>query len=235
MVYTSWRVREREGRGWLGAISYKDESGRWRKRERKLKATGKRAAEAECREWFDEMNREAEAGARPGRTVLELLGTYVDGCAVSAEASTVYGYRKTVEAHVAPYAIAGTALDALTPAAVRAWLAELSGRYAATTVRKAFTLLRSAVRQAVRDGEMARDPTDGVKPPKAPAPDPNAITEEQRGALAAALAAAEQSAEIVGIRAAFYTGMRRGEVCALRWRDVDLEGRTLTVRASVGT
>jgi len=31
-----------------------------------------------------------------------------------------------------------------------------------------------------------------------------------------------------------YTGMRRGELLALRWRDVDLDGRRLSVRRSVG-
>jgi integrase len=31
-----------------------------------------------------------------------------------------------------------------------------------------------------------------------------------------------------------YTGMRRGELLALRWRDIDLDAATISVRRSVG-
>jgi integrase len=37
----------------------------------------------------------------------------------------------------------------------------------------------------------------------------------------------------VALRALVATGMRRGEVCGLRWRDIDLEAATLRIEASV--
>ena len=238
MVFTSWRVRDRAGRGWLGAISYKDETGRWRKLEKKLKATGKRAAELECREWFESMNAEAAAAdlaaARTSQTVTEFLGAYVDGCAVHTEASTVYGYRQIIKRNIAGYGIGHASVGDVTSSDVRAWMAELSEDYGPTSICKAFVLLRSAMKQGVNDGVLVRNPTDGVKRPKKPSPKPNAIVEEQRGMLAAALAEAEQTPDVVGVRMAFYTGMREGEICALRWRDVDINARTLVVRAALG-
>ena len=63
MLYQSMQVRERKGRGFVCTLNYKDEAGRWKKRERTLKARGKREAQREAEAWRDEMEREAEAEA----------------------------------------------------------------------------------------------------------------------------------------------------------------------------
>ena len=38
----------------------------------------------------------------------------------------------------------------------------------------------------------------------------------------------------VGILLAFYAGLRRGEICGLRWTDIDFYRHTITVRSAVG-
>ena len=58
-------------------------------------------------------------------------------------------------------------------------------------------------------------------------PGPGVGSEE----LAARSAEDRQDADLV--RVAAYTGLRRGELVALRWRDVDLDGRKLIVRRAV--
>lgn len=242
MKFTSFSVRQRKGRSWQGLAKYKDEeTGEWRTVSKSFpEATGKRAAEQAAREWFNELNARAEepgedaGGKALEASVAEFLSAYTDGCAVHAEASTIYDYRYTIRRKVAPYPIASIPVVSLTASDVRAWLSALSEDYGATSVNKAFVFVRSALRQAVSDGNLARNPTDGVKPPKRPSPKPNAITEEQRAELAQALARAAQTPDIVGMRIAFYTGMREGEVCALRWRDVDLAAQTLSVRSTIG-
>lgn len=40
----------------------------------------------------------------------------------------------------------------------------------------------------------------------------------------------EKSSFYIPLQIAFYTGMRRGEVCALSWDDIDLENKTINVR-----
>ena len=42
-----------------------------------------------------------------------------------------------------------------------------------------------------------------------------------------------QSVTSVGISLPMYMGLRIGEVCALQWRDIDLEKRTLTVSKTI--
>ena len=95
---------------------------------------------------------------------------------------------------------------------VRTWLADLSEDYGSSTLSEAFVLVRSALRQAANDGRLLRNPTDGVKAPRRPEPKPNAITEAQRPKLAAVLADASNTPEMLGIRLAFYTGMRERDM-----------------------
>lgn len=239
MRYSSFCV-QREGRAWRARAKYKDELGRWRAKTKTLAgAVGKREAERAAREWFDALNAEAEGAAEAApvaaaQSVGEFMAEYVDGCSVHAEPSTVNGYRYILRQQVDPYPIAGIPVNALRPEKVRAWLAALTERYGAATVSKAFVLLRSAMRQAVNDERLLRNPTDGVRPPKRKRPEPNAIRDEDRRRLAATLAGASQTPDVVGMTLALYTGMREGEICALRWRNVDLGAGTIDVRESIG-
>lgn len=239
MKYSSHCVRQQGPGRWRGVLKYKDESGAWRTVTRKLEATGKRAAETECKAWFNAMNAEDEqraAGraAGPAQTLADYLEDYVTGKVPTVEPSTVYGYRSNIKNHVRPYSIGSVPIDELTPSDFRSWMAEALEDYGRTTVNRAFTIVRSAMRQAVSDGTLIRNPTDGVKGPGRNGASPNSVVKEQRGRLAAALEAAAQTPDVVGMRIAFYTGMREGEVCALRWRNVDLESQTISVREAVG-
>lgn len=233
--YSSWSVREREGRGWYGRLSYKDGAGKWQKTERKLSATAKRAAEAECRALFARLNDEAQAAPRAdGRTVLEHMEAYVAGLSVSVEPSTVTGYRTIVNRQVGKFGIASVPLSQLSPDDVRSWLAELGERYSPTTALKAFVLLKAALKQAAGDGVIAKSPAANIKGPKKRGPKPNALDERQRKQLAALLAQAEKTRAVVGETLALYTGMREGEICAVRWRCVDLQAGTLEVSEALG-
>ena len=230
---------------WRGVIGYSENG----KRKRKTRVfpgipceessnRGKTAALKALSEWRAELVAGAGLNEEPSHDaatpLVEFLSEYVEGCKVHAEPRTVYTYQSDVKRLIAPRAIAGVPIGELTPADVRAWLAELSEDYGASTMSKAFVLVRSALRQAVNDGRLARNPTDGVKAPRRPEPKPNAVAEDQRPRLAAALAEAEQTPEVVGMRLALYTGMREGEICALRWRSIDLGAHTVDVCEAIG-
>lgn len=241
--YTDGSVEKARGK-WRGRISYKDEGGQWRRASKTFDIPseegtnrGRAAALKALAEWRAELV--AADGGEPSRadgspTLLEFLNEYAEGCKVHAEARTVYTYKSDIKRLVAPKGIAAVPIGELTPADVRAWLAELTEDYGASTISKAFVLVRSALRQAANDGRIPRNPTDGVKPPRRPAPRPNALVSEQRPMLAAALDQAGDSPEVLGVRLAFYTGMREGEICALRWRNVDLDKMALHVCESIG-
>lgn len=226
-------------KAWRAQVKYKDDGGKWRTKSKTLEGVkSKRAAERAMAAWWDELRAEADrdesAPQNAAQTVLEYLTAYVDGVAVTAEPSTINGYRYILRRQVEPFEIAGAGLSEVGPEDFRAWLAEVAAKYSAASTSKAFVLVRSAMRQAVNDGRLQRNPTDGVKAPKRKQPEPNAIPEAQRKRLAAALAAASQTPDVVAMQMALYTGMREGEICALRWRNVDLQGMTLDVREAIG-
>src|SRR3954453_12904290 len=114
--------------------------------------------------------------------------------------------------------------------------ADGQGGLSPRTVRYVFTILRSALGDAVRHGRLAVNPTDRSTPPtpsQARPPEMHAWTAPE---LARFLRWADDhdSDAAMGWRLLAYTGMRRGEALALRWRDVDLDAGRIAVRRSLG-
>ena len=120
------------------------------------------------------------------------------------------------------------------PDAVQAWVNDLAKDYAPVTVRKALVLLRSAMTQAVDRDRLAKNPTRTVKSPKLKSPKPNALDERGRAKVAQFIALEPSSRLNIGFALAIYMGMREGEICGLRWRDVDLERGSLTIHQTIG-
>jgi integrase len=100
----------------------------------------------------------------------------------------------------------------------------------ASTVRKIHDILRRGLAQAVDWYLTQRNVADVVKPPR---PVPKEIvalsTDETRRLLDAA---AEDRLEALYVLAV-HTGMRQGEMLALRWQDVDIENAVLSVRRTL--
>ncbi len=174
----------------------------------------------------------------------EYLESWLEGLRLAP--STVASYRKNVRLHIAPY-IGTVPLASLTPARIAAMYRTLenSGRadhrqgagLSARTVRYVATILRAALGEAVAAGMIARNPADPerAKPPtarEARAPEMHPWT---AGQLAVFL---DWSREHSQLHAAWWllamTGMRRGGLLALRWRDIDLDAGTASIRRSAG-
>lgn len=83
------------------------------------------------------------------------------------------------------------------------------------------------MRQAVKLGLIARDPTDAVTPPRRGRHELSVLSAEQAGQLFEITEGEPMHALWVTLAS---TGLRIGEALALRWSDVNLEDRTLTVQ-----
>jgi integrase len=75
-----------------------------------------------------------------------------------------------------------------------------------------------------------RNPAEQVKPPRSPRKEIAILTKPE---VAALLRTAEQSPLYLLVLVAITTGMRRGELLALRWSDLDLKVARLTVNQSL--
>ena len=175
------------------------------------------------------------------------LGAYLDEWAAGLRLapSTIASYRKNIRLHIAP-ALGAVPLAALTTERIDRLYRELErgGRadhrqgegLSPRTVRYVHTILSSALGAAVKTRRLARNPAADTSPPtarQAKAPEMHPWT---AGQLAAFLGWAGEHAP-AGFplwHVLAFTGMRRGEALALRWRDVDLDEGTVRVRRSAG-
>ena len=152
--------------------------------------------------------------------------------------TTYRSYVAHVECHILP-ALGSVQLQKLSPAQINALYAKLgrSGKrngqgLTALSVRHVHAVLHRALKDAVRWGELARNPADLADPPRVAA-----HGHELRTWSAEQLAAFLNSRRDDRLYALWHTlamtGLRRGEALGLRWEDVDLEAGRLAVRRAL--
>lgn len=103
----------------------------------------------------------------------------------------------------------------------------LSARYLSDII----VLFRSIFRYASREYRI-RNVLDGIVLPKKNKPDIAVMDKEQQFRFEEYMDK-NPSVTTVGISLSMYMGLRIGEVCALQWKDIDLEKRTLTVSKTI--
>ena len=98
-------------------------------------------------------------------------------------------------------------------------------------IRSIHIVIRMALKQAIRWRLISRNVSDDVSPPRDTQPhERQTLTPEQARKL---LAAAKGHRLEAILTLALATGMRRGELLALRWKEIDFERKSLYVRRSV--
>jgi integrase len=110
--------------------------------------------------------------------------------------------------------------------------AETSGRRDGTgglsprTVHHMHRILKSALAKAVLWGMLPRNPANAVDPPKV---ERVTLKTYDLPETANLLEAMRETRMFVPTILAVLCGLRRGEICALRWRNVDLDARKLSI------
>ena len=164
-------------------------------------------------------------------TVAEYLESWLtDVVRHQVAARTQDRYASIVACHLSPR-LGALKLSVLRPDQVQHCYAELlDAGLSPATVHKIHVVLHSALRSAVRTRLIARSPCDDLLLPKVRTPEIKALTDEQIGAM---LRAAKGTPVAVPLLVLVSLGVRRGELLALQWGDVDLEARTLSVRRTL--
>lgn len=192
----------------------------------------KRTAEDWLRRTLDEARRGVlPAMVRTGATFADAAAEWLRYIEADRrrKPSTVAGYRTIVRAQLLP-AFGELPLESVSTTAIERWLAGFDR--SPSTRLKAVVLLHGIFQRARKVWGLPANPVADVeKPTLSPSGDIEVFSPEEVWALVRA-AGSDQDAALF-LTAAF-TGLRRGELLALRWRDVDFNGSVIRVRASYG-
>jgi integrase len=170
-------------------------------------------------------------------TVGEYLDRWVEAHAVSLKPSTAASYRANITRYLKP-ALGHKRVQGLSPTRLSVVFKDLyehGGKHgkplSPRTVEFARAVLRRAMADAVLDRLIEVNPVVGTKRPKVSKPKHTTWTWAQLRTFLDGLEETDRWAPLWTLAAA--TGMRRGELMALRWADVDLDAGVVHVERSV--
>lgn len=219
-------------------------------------------AEREAKRALSRLLNQVDEGRNPrtNATVNQLLKRYLDKY-FEGEPSTRDQYRGYARKHIVPFIgdqplgrVDGDILDSLY-AELRRCRDHCTGRrrvdhrtarkhecdercrtheckpLGATAIRHIHYLLSGAYKRAVRWGWVAENPMTKVDPPASPAANPNPPSAEEAASILNEAWHDEDWGALLWL--AMTTGARRGELCALRWRDVDTAAAVVSLKRAI--
>ncbi|HEX4305308.1 MAG TPA: site-specific integrase [Solirubrobacterales bacterium] len=217
--------------GWEASVFLKREGKKIRKTFTK---------ESEARAWRSEAITAAAAGKLKTATTLTVTeaawlwleaadtGAVRDRAGKVFKPSTLRSYRSALRLRVLKE-FGAVRLSELRRGDVQAFVDRLLGEgKAPSTIANTLDPLRAIYRHAIRRELVAVNPTAELELPAADGRRERIASPSEAAALVAVVAAADRPLWAT----AFYAGLRRGELQALRWSDVDLGRSEIHVRRS---
>ena len=162
----------------------------------------------------------------------------------SLRESTIEGYRCMAEHQIKRF-IGNKQLSSLTTADVQRFYNKVKkeGRAKShplygyelsnTMVRKVHMLLHQALDVAVKERLIVRNPTDGTTIPKKTTTEKQVLDDGQLERFMEAIKEEPYWNDFFYVEV--MTGLRRGEICGIKWSDINFTEGTLSVKRSVGT
>jgi integrase len=216
---------------WVADISVQGKDGRMRRMQRVPRVQTRRAAEKLEHEIRDELLKADDANKAAlidAPAVADFAERFIETyAATNNKPSEIESKRMILRVHLVPE-FGKLRLDQVGLAEIEAYKAKkLRAQLARKTINNHLTVLRKLLATAVEWKLLALVPQ--IKWLKAPLPEFDFLTFEEADRL---IEAADKEWRPM-ITVALRTGLRLGELLALRWSDVDLEARRIIVRRAV--
>ena|SRR5690606_35434342 len=174
----------------------------------------------------------ADAGAQAGPTPAPVID-YLAHLRVERRMSphTLDGYRRDLDALAAWTAHAGVDIEVPVEADIRAFVASEHRRgLSPKSLQRRLSAVRGFYQWRLRHGHLAANPAAGVRAPKAPRRLPQVLDADEAKTLVEVPTDAPLGLRDRAMLELFYSsGLRLSELCALRWRDLQLDEGLVTV------
>lgn len=143
--------------------------------------------------------------------------------------SSYLTYLNQMNRHILP-CLGKMKITAVTPLTVSSFLECLHEKdLGENTVRGIYRLLSSAMRAALDDGLIGRNPCKKIRVMRGERVQQRVLSREEQRRVEKTLSQQEDLTALF----AMYTGLRLGEICGLRWTDINWENGTATICRTV--
>jgi len=199
----------------------------------------KRTAEAELRKTLGDADRGIGIAPRTGATFADVAEAWYRHGANEGgkrgepwKPSTKRDYRSALDRHLLP-AFGDRRIETITTATIEAWRADrmANGKLPRRTAQKLLAILHAIFERARRSYRLPTNPARDVERLAIVYRSEDFDFYSPEEVLALVRAAETEQDGAIYLCAAF-VGLRRGELIALRWREIDFDASTIRVRAS---
>ena len=228
-------IRERSPGRYAIILELRDPTTGKRRRKWHSFAGTKRQAQIECSRLISELSGGLYIDAAK-ITVAQFLDRWLDDVKARVTPKTHERYAELVRKNLNPL-LGAVVLTKLRPMQISAAYAKAlsagrrdgKGGLSPSTVRYMHVVLKASLGQAVRWQLLARNPADAVDPPKI---ERSAMRTYDLALTADLIDATRGTRMTVTVMLAVLCGLRRGEIAALRWRNIDLDAGQIAVTES---
>lgn len=219
--------QRKDGR-WAGAISIGWQKGKWKKKT----VYGKTRSDVQKK--IHQLLHQQQHGIAVDskkHTVETFVKAWLkDVVKRNVRPRTFDGYDQVVKDYIIPH-LGKIALNKLNPQHVQRWINQLQDeKKSARTVLYCRSILRAALNQAMKWELIVRNPATLIDPPSYKRPEIVPLTPEQATSLCKAIEGDRLEALYL---IALCLGLRKGEILALKWADIDSNKQTIKVSGTL--
>lgn len=143
--------------------------------------------------------------------------------------SSYQTYLNAYRNHIKPH-MGSVYIHQLTPLLIQDFLDVLADKgLAPGTIKCVYRLLAAGLRSAQEEGLICRTPCRKIRIQHDEYAEQRVLNRDEQASMRRAAVERGNLAALLGM----YTGMRLGEICALKWTDIDWKERTISVRRTV--
>ena len=188
---------------------------------------GKRKAEQKLRQILSQFERDSDL-SHSDMLFSEWLVKWLDIKKLQVRPITLHGYQSHIKTNISPYFDSRKIkLKSITAQDIQDYyIAKLTDGLSPNSIKHHHIVINGALKEAVRKRHIRFNPAQYITLPKQQPYESKAYTAEQAAQLLSVLDDEPLKPTVI---LGLYYGLRRSEVCGLRWQDIDFQAGTMQI------